>query len=79
LAIDPAVLAWEDIVPEEVRRLHLDVGDTLIVRVSDLTPWQMASYQEHLEAWFPNNPVRVLHADEILVASSAEDNDDAGD
>lgn len=78
-AIDPAALAWEGIVPEDVRRLRLDPGDILVVRVTDLTPWQMASYQEHLEVWFPDNPVRVLHAAEILVASAEEDNGDASD
>lgn len=64
------------IVPEEIRRLRLEPGETLIVRVNDLSPSQAQQYQECLEYAFPGVPVRVIHGEEILVAK-AEDGTDA--
>lgn len=75
MAIDSGILAYDDTVPDEVRRLRLNPGDLLIVRVTDLVPRQMQEYQQYLEAVFPDNPVHVIHADEILVANP--DSDDA--
>jgi hypothetical protein len=75
--IDPELLAHDGIVPDEVRRLHLHPGDTLIVRVSNLAPQQMREYRDVLAEWFPDNPVRVVLGEEILVAEPGE-GDDAG-
>lgn len=57
--------------PDEVRRLRLEPGERLIVRNSSLTPGQVNEYQEYLQAWFPDNEVLVLVADEVLVERAA--------
>lgn len=60
------------IVPDEVRRIRLEPGERLIVRVgtdSGLTPYQIREYQEHLQFAVPDNPVLVLFADEVVAES----------
>jgi hypothetical protein len=59
------------LVPDEVRRLRLEPGDRLVVRSSRLTSIQVHDYQEYLQAWFPDNEVLVLVADEVFVERAA--------
>lgn len=61
-------------IPEEVRRLRLDAGDRLIVRVRDTWAMpQVRQYQEWLEARFPDNEVLVIVGEEIAVESAASE------
>lgn len=60
------------IIPEEVRRLRLEPGDRLIVRVSDKwTPRQLSEYHDYLQAHFEGNDVLVIVGEEIAVETSA--------
>lgn len=59
------------LVPDEVRRLRLEPGERLVVRSSSFTPGQVNEYQECLQAWFPDNEVLVLVADEVFVERAA--------
>jgi hypothetical protein len=70
--------AGRDIVPDEIARLRLEPGDKLIVRCAQLAPQQAAEYSEYLQAWFPDNDVLVLIADEIAVQSAKPEPDYAG-
>jgi hypothetical protein len=58
-------------VPDEVRRLRLEPGERLVVRNASLAPIQVHEYQEYLQAWFPDNEVLVLVADEVFVERAA--------
>lgn len=60
-----------------VESLTLKPGETLIIRVSDLTPTQVQQYQEHLEAVIEHAglDVRVLvvMGDELAAQQNAAD------
>lgn len=61
------------VVPQEIRRLHLEPGERLIVRVSDTwTTSQQHAYHERLASHFPANDVLVLVGEEILVDHPGE-------
>lgn len=62
------------VVPEEVRRLRLEPGDRLIVRVADRwTATQIHEYADFLNAHFPENKVLVIAAEDIAVESAASE------
>jgi hypothetical protein len=70
LAADPASAG---ITPDEVKRLRLEPGDMLIVRVSEtgFTPHQIREYQAGLQAVLPDNRVLVLPGEQVLTAGPA--------
>lgn len=62
-----------EIVPEEVRRLRLEPGDRLIVRVADRwTPQQIHEYQDYLRTAFPDNDVLVIVGEQVLTAGPGD-------
>lgn len=76
--IDPAILAHGGIVPDEVRRLRVEPGETLVIRIGpdrSFTPNQARENQQWLETAFLDIPVRVVVADEILLARLEEASD----
>lgn len=61
------------IVPDEVKRLRLESGDKLIVRVRDTwNPHQIREYQDYLQHAVPDNQVLVLPGEQILTAGPGE-------
>lgn len=67
------------IVPDEVKRLRLEPGDKLIVRVSDTWhPRQIREYQDRLQHAVPDNQVLVLPGEQILTAGPGEPDTDGG-
>lgn len=61
------------VVPDEVKRLRLEPGDKLIVRVSDAWhPRQIREYQDYLQHAVPDNQVLVLPGEQILTAGPGE-------
>lgn len=70
-------LTHGDIVPDGVRRLRLQPGDRLIVRVTDRwTLTQIREYQDYLRVAFPGNDVLVLVGEEIAVERAANADDE---
>lgn len=61
--------AAEPIAPDEIRRLRLDPGDRLIVRIADrhVSPEHLHHCRKSLQKFFPDNEVLVIVADEIAV------------
>lgn len=68
IAAEPAAITLD-----EVKRLRLEPGDTLIVRVRDTwTPNQVRGCQHFLTEQFPDNQVLVLPCEQVLTAGPGE-------